>query len=186
MAAAVVLGGRGMGKSVFLRQLRAALNPEGDTRVILISAPPAALTVQACLGHLARRLGVPAEDYFSSSEVIDSYFARDCIPKRLVLLFDEFDRYTEKGGSATNPPANLARAETGGCMGNAPDCGIAGAALAQWTPRPEGARLDPLAGKWLHSKAARSDETEPELCAPRGAPIRTSEHCAQLAEPKKL
>ncbi len=101
---AVVLGGRGMGKSVSLRQLRAVLEQDGDNRVVLVSAPPAALSVQACLGQLARRLGVPSGDYYSSIEILESYFARDDVPERLVLLFDEFDRYAGKSVSATEDP----------------------------------------------------------------------------------
>jgi energy-coupling factor transporter ATP-binding protein EcfA2 len=101
---AVVLGGRGMGKSVFLRQLRAALEADGDTRTVLVSAPPAALTVEACLGQLARRLGVAAGDYFSSSEIVEAYFAREDVPERLVLLFDEFDRYAKSASPAGEAP----------------------------------------------------------------------------------
>jgi hypothetical protein len=102
---AVVLGGRGMGKSVFLRQLRAALERDADTRVVLISSPPAALTVEACLGQLARRLGVAGTDFYSSAEIIEAYFASADVPERLVLLFDEFDRYAVRNAeSAANPP----------------------------------------------------------------------------------
>ncbi len=100
---AVVLGGRGMGKSVFLRQLRTALGNGGETRVVLISAPPPELTVRACLDQMARHLEAPL-GAFNSQAVVDAYFARGDVPERLVLLFDEFDRYAEKGGESANPP----------------------------------------------------------------------------------
>jgi len=99
---AVVMGGRGMGKSVFLRQLKADLEGDAGTRIVLVEAPPPALTIGACLGWLARTLGV-APDHYSSRPMFDEYFARDDAPDRLVLLFDEFDRYAEKAASAQPP-----------------------------------------------------------------------------------
>lgn len=99
---AIVMGGRGMGKSVFLHQLKRRLEQDSETRVLLIEAPPAALTVEACLDFLAQELDV-APNAFSSRRLFDEYFARDDTPERLVLLFDEFDRYAERGTS-TQPP----------------------------------------------------------------------------------
>ncbi|MEE8524598.1 MAG: AAA family ATPase [Thermoanaerobaculia bacterium] len=99
---AVVMGGRGMGKSVFLRQVQAELELEEGTGVILVEGPPAALTIEACLGFLARQLGV-SPDPFSSRPMFDEFFAREDAPECLVLLFDEFDRYAEKGASAQPP-----------------------------------------------------------------------------------
>ena len=53
---AVVMGGRGMGKSVFLGQLKTELENDQRTSVLLVDAPPAALTVDACLsGRPAHR-----------------------------------------------------------------------------------------------------------------------------------
>ncbi len=100
---AVVLGGRGMGKSVFLRQLRSELERHPGTRVVMLEAPPASLTVETCLGFLAAELGVPANP-FTSRRIFDDFFARDDAPERLVLLFDEFDRYAEKGTPSAQPP----------------------------------------------------------------------------------
>lgn len=101
---AVVLGGRGMGKSVFLQQLRATLELEGELRVVVVSAPPPELTVRACLDKLSDTLGV-APGAFDSRKILDAYFARDGVPERLVLLFDEFDRYAERiDQRSTNPP----------------------------------------------------------------------------------
>ncbi len=101
---AVVLGGRGMGKSVFLGQLKAKLEGEPGTEVMLFPGPAARLTTQSCLNRLARRLGVPAVEDVDSIELFESYFARDDAPERLVLLFDEFDRYAEKAGGSAQPP----------------------------------------------------------------------------------
>ncbi len=100
---AVVLGGRGMGKSVFLRQLRTALEARGDVRVVLISAPPPELSARACLDHLARYLKAP-EGVISSQWIFADYFARNDVPEHLVLLFDEFDRYAAKGERGGDPP----------------------------------------------------------------------------------
>lgn len=101
---AVVMGGRGMGKSVFLGQLKARLEGLPQTRVLLVEAPPAALTVEACLAQLARKLGVPFDDALDSREIFDAYFDRADARERLVLLFDEFDRYAEKGKPSAQPP----------------------------------------------------------------------------------
>ncbi len=101
---AVIMGGRGMGKSVFLGQLKKRLESEPDTAVLLFVGPSARLTVQGCLQKLARRLGVPMEEGMDSLEIFESYFARDGAPERLVLLFDEFDRYAEKGEASSQPP----------------------------------------------------------------------------------
>ncbi len=101
---AVVLGGRGMGKSVFLVQLERELERQEGTRVLLVEAPSPALTVDACLAQLARRLGVAFEAGLDSREIFDAFFARDDAPERLVLLFDEFDRYAEKGEPSSQPP----------------------------------------------------------------------------------
>ena len=101
---AVVMGGRGMGKSVFLGQLSARLQDEPGTQVILFVGPSARLTVQGCMNRLARRLGVPTEEDVDSLEIFESYFARRDAPERLVLLFDEFDRYAEKGEPSSQPP----------------------------------------------------------------------------------
>ncbi len=100
---AIVMGGRGMGKSVFLGQLKQRLEREQRTRVLLVEGPPPALTVEACLGFLAELLGVSGTTY-SSRGLFERYFDRDDAPERLILLFDEFDRYAEKGDPSAQPP----------------------------------------------------------------------------------
>jgi hypothetical protein len=93
-----------MGKSVFLRQLQAALEKEKGTRIVLFVGPASNLTVRSCMNGLARRLGVQVDGEADSLEIFESYFAQDNAPERLVLLFDEFDRYAEKGQPSAQPP----------------------------------------------------------------------------------
>ena len=101
---AVVLGGRGMGKSVFLGQLCASLERESSLQVVVVPGPPPDLTVRACLDELSDILDVP-HGAVKSRRILDAWFAKDNAPGRLVLLFDEFDRYAEKVDRHTrNPP----------------------------------------------------------------------------------
>lgn len=100
---AVVLGGRGMGKSVTLQQIRRTLEKDGATRVVLVPATPPELTVRACLDELAEVLGGPS-GATRSSRILEAYFDRPDVPGRLVLLFDEFDRYAERGEPSSTPP----------------------------------------------------------------------------------
>ncbi len=100
----VLLAGRGMGKSVFLRQLRAALAERDEVRTVLFPVPPAGRTVEGWLAALARRLSSSVESPLDAHEVIEACLAADDAPRRIVLLFDEFDRYA-------GPPAALDAAE---------------------------------------------------------------------------
>lgn len=104
---AVVLGGRGMGKSVFLGQLEAHLENVPDIAVRTIRFPPPELTVRECLDSLARVLDQPA-GAFNTLELVETFLARDDTPERLVLLFDEFDNYAEIGEQISNRPAGRA------------------------------------------------------------------------------
>ncbi len=121
---AVIMGGRGMGKSVFLRQLRAELEEVPGTRVLTIVGPPAALTVDACLAHLAQVLEVPERDSFYSLEIFERFFSRSDAPERLVLLFDEFDRYAEKGEASSQPPGRGFFNDLEGARRELPQLGI--------------------------------------------------------------
>ena len=99
---AVVMGGRGMGKSVFLGQLKHELERREGTRVLLVEAPSPALTVDACLAQLARKLGVGFEAGLESRELFDAFFARDDAPERLVgdmAGWIERQRRSPKAGS---------------------------------------------------------------------------------------
>lgn len=101
---AVVLGGRGMGKSVFLGQLADELGSVSDLRVLLVSGPPMELSARTCLEQLAEVLEVPAAGALGTRKLLDAYFDKD-VPGRLVLLFDELDRYAEsRGPASSNPP----------------------------------------------------------------------------------
>jgi hypothetical protein len=102
----VLFGGRGMGKSVFLGQLQAEIERLIGLRVLLVPGPPSILTVEACLGQLAEVLGVSGRGALSVRGLVDAYFDRGDVPERLVLLFDEFDRYAQSHGEASpNPPS---------------------------------------------------------------------------------
>ncbi len=105
----VLLAGRGMGKSVFLRQLRATIEDDPDVRVVLFPEPPPQLTVLGCLEALADELGVEARGLVPAGgaaltvrHIIRAYLARADVP-RLVLLYDEFDRYG-RPATGTAPP----------------------------------------------------------------------------------
>ncbi len=90
----MILGGRGMGKSVLLRQIQAAAAAFPETRVDLFAAPPAELTAEDCLEALSRSLGVEAGGALGALEILNQYRARH--PQgSLILLFDEFDRYAQ-------------------------------------------------------------------------------------------
>jgi len=100
----VLLAGRGLGKSVFLRQLRAELERHPGVRPVLLPAPPAELTVRGLIRELARRLGVDLEEPSGTHEVIEAWLDGPDVGQRLVLLYDEFDRYGRSGSSPADPP----------------------------------------------------------------------------------
>ncbi len=89
----VLLAGRGMGKSVFLRQLQAVLARREDVRTVLFPVPPAGRSVESWLRALAHRLDSPVDRPLDPHEVIEACLAGDGAPRRIVLLFDELDRY---------------------------------------------------------------------------------------------
>lgn len=89
-----VLAGRGMGKTVFLRQLEQALLdiPELETRVVRIPTAPANLSFSSCLKQLANRLDIdtPVDD---TGELVVRFQEKHGTATRLIILLDEFDRY---------------------------------------------------------------------------------------------
>ncbi len=102
----ILLGGRGMGKSVFLGQLRDHLVQDRGLRVLLIPGPPPDPTAEACLKQLSRTLAVSGSGALSATELVDAYFGRDNAPEGLVLLFDDLDRYaTDRRKASPSPPA---------------------------------------------------------------------------------
>ena len=98
---AFVLGGRGMGKSVFLRQVQEELERSPGVQAVLFPAPPPELTVRACLEALARKLGVPLENASNPYELLEEYLGRHGSVLQLVLIYDEFDGYAK---SPSDPP----------------------------------------------------------------------------------
>jgi hypothetical protein len=88
---AFLLAGRGMGKSVYLRQLREVLSRQSNLDVVLLSEPPK-LTAQALLEALALALEVKVEPPLSERRVLEAWLRKHG-GRRLVLLYDEMDRY---------------------------------------------------------------------------------------------
>jgi hypothetical protein len=90
-AAVRLVGGRGMGKTVALRQLERRLSMEPRTKAVLIPAPPAVDTVADHIKDLATRVGVSALRRASLEELIESAEGLDI--HRIVVLIDEIDQY---------------------------------------------------------------------------------------------
>jgi AAA domain len=99
----VLLAGRGMGKSVFLQQLRTVLEERDGVGVRLLTAPPSRLTVESCMEALAQALGVEVDKALSTHQLVEAYFAKPENPRRLVLLYDEFDRYGRPAAAPSEP-----------------------------------------------------------------------------------
>lgn len=95
----VLLAGRGMGKSVFLRQIHNELGRRREVRCFLFPAPPARLTVESCLESLRRQLGVEIQSPLDTQELLQAFLAKNG-PGPVVLLYDEFDRYARAPGGA--------------------------------------------------------------------------------------
>ncbi len=100
----ILVAGRGLGKSVFLRQVHAALRQRSDVLAVLLSAPPPSLTVEAMIRALARKLGVALEDPMDTHEVMQAHLASGSAKPRVVLLYDELDRYGRRRDPALPPP----------------------------------------------------------------------------------
>jgi hypothetical protein len=82
-----LVGGRGMGKSVMLRQLETRLSFYHDTRVLRLAQPPlGAQQASDLLADVAMRLGISSAK--SMADVLEGSNG-----KRVVLLLDEMDQY---------------------------------------------------------------------------------------------
>ncbi len=104
---AVLLAGRGMGKSVFLRQLNGVLSRQDDVQAVLLPEPPNDLTSRAFLGSLALALDVEVADPLSVRQLIEAWSRKSPRAARLVLLYDELDRYARpRSGEAVPGPAD--------------------------------------------------------------------------------
>jgi hypothetical protein len=119
----VLLAGRGMGKSVFLRQVQRRLESLDDVRVVLFIESPARLTIDACLEALGKGLGVDAKGALHASDVLSAYFRRDDVPTRLVLLYDELDRYA-RAPEGQDPPGRSFFNSLESALRETPELGI--------------------------------------------------------------
>jgi hypothetical protein len=84
------IGGRGMGKSVLLQQLRTSFEQESDTRVVLVQGPTEEASVPALVHDIAWRLNLqPAR---ASMNLVMEMLADQGV-NRLIVLLDEIDQY---------------------------------------------------------------------------------------------
>jgi hypothetical protein len=97
-----LVGGRGMGKSVLLRQVQACFADEPDTRAVLVPGPPDEGTLVACVQDIAVRLGGGPLARMTMDTVMEAAATRGI--ERLILLVDEADQYVLLG-----PPGEFAR-----------------------------------------------------------------------------
>ena len=95
-----LVGGRGMGKSVLLRQVQARFVDEPDTRAVLVPGPPEAGNLIACVEDIAFRLGFDSLPRMTMDGVMEA--AADRGTERLILLVDEADQYVLRGSSGTS------------------------------------------------------------------------------------
>lgn len=105
-----LVGGRGMGKSVVLQQVRAHFECEPDARVVLVPGPPEEATLPAFVADIAHRLNVaplPRASMDLLMEALDSVGVN-----RLVVLLDEIDQYVLLDGRGELARAWLNRLET--------------------------------------------------------------------------
>jgi hypothetical protein len=97
-----LVGGRGMGKSVLLRQIQARFAGEPDTRAVIVPGPPDEGTLVACVEDIAVRLDLVPLARTSMDALMMAAGAQNIA--RIVLLVDEADQYVLIG-----PSGDLAR-----------------------------------------------------------------------------
>lgn len=90
-----LVGGRGMGKSVLLRQLEARFVGEPDTRVAFVPGPPEEGTLPACVRDIAARLRLGELSRTSMDAVMEAAVEQGA--RRLILIADEADQYVLLG-----------------------------------------------------------------------------------------
>jgi hypothetical protein len=86
-----LVGGRGMGKSVLLRQIEASFADDPDARVVFVDDPPGEATIPASIRDIAERLGLDMPPRSTMNSVMEAAEKRGA--QRLVLLIDEADQY---------------------------------------------------------------------------------------------
>lgn len=90
----VLLGGRGMGKSVLLQQVGEQIRKDDPSVcVVRFDGPPSPPTLRGCFKVLGERLGVANAGRLQLDELFDRYFAAHPEVSSCVLLFDEVDQY---------------------------------------------------------------------------------------------
>lgn len=89
----VFLAGRGMGKSVLLRDVERSLTARGGVTTVRLAGPPTTRTLDACLAALARELAVPFEAGDTATALVQRHLARQDDRFAVCLLYDEVDQY---------------------------------------------------------------------------------------------
>lgn len=90
----VLVGGRGMGKSVVLQQIADRLSVEApEVTVVCFRAPPLPPTMEASLHELEKQLDLPHVEGSDAREILERHFAGSPSQRACVLLFDELDQY---------------------------------------------------------------------------------------------
>jgi hypothetical protein len=92
----VLLGGRGLGKSVFLRQLEQHLRAQPGVAVFLLE-PAGVRSLTGALTELVRVLGLPvrpgAAPPATAQEVIEQFLYKQPETRSVILLFDGVEAY---------------------------------------------------------------------------------------------
>lgn len=91
---ALLLAGRGLGKSRFLNGVAEQLGRDPSAKVLRYREPPGVeRSLPAILRRLARDLGVDVPDVESFDDVLGEFFSRDAATQSVCILFDEVDQY---------------------------------------------------------------------------------------------
>lgn len=105
-----LVGGRGMGKSVLLRQLQESFDSDPETRVVRVPGPTAEPTLTALVHDLAHRIGLARLER-ASMDLVMELLDRQGV-NRLVVLLDEIDQYVILDGQGKLARAWLNYLET--------------------------------------------------------------------------
>ncbi len=96
---ALLLAGRGLGKSRFVTDVKERLEGDPNVKVLRYRKPPAVEgSLSATLRKIARDLGVDVRAIDSFDEVLRAFFDANERHERVCLLFDEVDQYAVLDG----------------------------------------------------------------------------------------